>query len=268
MTAFLTKHVQISSFKTNDDPSGWVTGWGFIGYVLETSNGRGTTKDLYILITRKQFNLLIDGQVDEEGKERKENKKINFLEREGLFWNLSYPSRQIDLPEENPWESQKQVIEQIVKDYNLNKYTTVLLAGKPATGKSMIPLYLCKHLTEIYTKVTLVDTWNPTEPGDFFGAIYNKVNPSITEPLVVVLEEVDGIVMAMHQGDIKISSKIAMPIQVKSKTDWNQLLDRFDRKMYTGVILVLTTNKTLQWFDDLDPSYTRKGRINLRCEIL
>lgn len=131
----------------------------------------------------------------------------------------------------------------------------------------MIPLHLCKHLRETCKKVSLVDTWNPTEPGDFFAAIYNKVNPSATEPLVVVLEEVDGIILAMHRNEIKISPTIAMPIQIKTKTDWNQFFDRFDRKMYPGVILILTTNKSLEWFDELDSSYTRRGRINLRCEV-
>jgi hypothetical protein len=267
MMCFLSKNVKISSLRTNDEPNGWVCGKWFIGYVHEFPSQQGAlTKDLYLLITQKQLTELLRDK-ESSNPDDEQNKKIDFLEREGLFWNLTYPSRPIDLPDEKPWKSQETVVQQIVTDFIEKKYTTVLLAGKPGTGKSMIPLYVCKHLRNIYKKVSLVDTWNPTEPGDNFGAIYNKVNPSAQEPLVVVLEEVDGIILAMHRTDIKINTSVPMPIQVKTKTDWNQLLDRFDRKMYRGVILILTSNKTLNWFDELDPSYTRKGRINLHCVV-
>ena len=266
MTCFLSKHVRTSSLRMNNQPMGWVSGKWFIGYVYETTGQHGSvTQDLFLLIGQKQLALLSDG-VDVNTADGK-HKMIDFFEREGLFWDLRYAGRPISPPTEDPWEPQKRVVDQIIVDFLEKKYTTVLLTGKPGVGKSMIALYVCKRLLAMGLGASLVDTWNPTDPGDVFAAIYNKINPSEKKPLVVVLEEVDGILMAIHRNEIKISTMVAMPIPVKTKTDWNQLLDRFDRKMYPGVILVLTTNKTLEWFNEMDPSYTRKGRINLHCEV-
>jgi hypothetical protein len=266
-TSFLSKNVAYSSIRTNDDPSGWICGRWFVGYVYESDGQQGAPKkDLFVLTTNRCFKRLTVG-VAEIGIDGSEKKKIDFLEREGLFWHLSYPSRAIDPPTNIPWGEQKRAIANIIQDFTHTGYSTVLLVGEPGSGKSMIPLQICRELLETCDKVTLVDTWNPTEPGDFFGAIYNKVNPTVKKPLVVVLEEVDGMIGQMHRNEIKINTSTPMPIQIKTKTDWNQFLDRFDRKMYQGVVLCLTSNKPLSWFDSLDSSYTRAGRVNLRCEI-
>ncbi len=267
MTSFLSKHVSYASIRTNDDPSGWICGKWFIGYIYETEGQQGANKkELYVLTTNKYFKLLTLGMVELE-HDGSEKKQITFLEREGLFWNLSYSSRPINPPINTIWNGQKRVVDEIIQNFTKAEYSTVLLVGKPGVGKSMIPLHLCGELLNTCEKVTFVDTWNPTDPGDSFTAIYNKVNPTIKKPLVVVLEEIDGIVLAMHKNEIKLNQNIPMPIQIKSKSDWNQFFDRFDRKMYPGVILCLTSNKSLSWFDELDPSYTRVGRINLRIEV-
>ena len=48
------------------------------------------------------------------------------------------------------------------------------------------------------------------------------------------------------------------------KGDWNKWLDRFDRGYYKNVIIIMTSNKSIEWFDKLDPSYLRSGRINIK----
>ena len=37
--------------------------------------------------------------------------------------------------------------------------------------------------------------------------------------------------------------------------------------MYPYCIIIMTTNKTPQYFDDIDPSYMRQCRINLKYEL-
>jgi hypothetical protein len=85
--------------------------------------------------------------------------------------------------------------------------------------------------------------------------------------LIVVLEEVDGIIMAIHNNTINIPEHIPIPIQIKNKKDWNQFLDRFDRKIYQNVVVFLTSNQNISFFDNLDPSYMRIGRVNGRFEV-
>jgi Cdc6-like AAA superfamily ATPase len=264
LAQFLTKHVSYASIYSNNEPGGWICGKGFIGYIHESVSQHGaSTKDLYIFIGTKRLKQLTEGsEINEIPK-----KRITFIERDGFFWNLTYPERLIDPPTELAWPWQTKVINEIIEYWQQNKYATVLLTGASGTGKSHVPLQLCSALLQTHNKVTLVDTWNPTEPGDTLASIYNKVNPSFDEPLVVVLEEIDGLIFAMHNNNIQISKSFPTPIQIKNKTDWNQFLDRFDRKMYLGVILCFTSNKPLKWFNDIDSSYMRPGRINIQCEI-
>ncbi len=140
-----------------------------------------------------------------------------------------------------------------------------MLHGKPGTGKSMISLLLCNDLLKTKSKVSYVDTFNPTDPGDSFVSLYNKILPTIESPMVLVFEECDRIVLKLHSELIQPHKH--QPIQIKNKSDWNLFFDRFDRKMYPGVIIILTTNKSAHWFDEMDSSYIRERRVNHKFEI-
>jgi hypothetical protein len=85
--------------------------------------------------------------------------------------------------------------------------------------------------------------------------MYTRISPEQKRPLIVVLEEVDGMVLAMHQNTIKRHEHL--PIQVTCKSDRNKWSDRFDCGYYKNVILMMTSNRSLNWFDELDPSYFR-----------
>lgn len=99
-----------------------------------------------------------------------------------------------------------------------------------------------------------------------FDAIINSIiKPTKTEPVVIVLEEVDIIINNIHNKIVLLNDNYRIP--VKNKTDWNNFLDRIDYGQYPNVILIMTTNKPRQWFDDLDPSYMREGRVNLHIDI-
>lgn len=110
-----------------------------------------------------------------------------------------------------------------------------------------------------------VDSFNPFEQGDNFTNLYTKVNPSSDKPLVVILEEIDINLSKMHNGIVQINKYI--PTQIKNKTDWNGLLDKFDRGLYSNVIIIMTTDKNISYFDKLDPSYLRKERVNLKIKF-
>jgi Cdc6-like AAA superfamily ATPase len=179
---------------------------------------------------------------------------------------LKYTASERAVTKKTPFVDQQTIIDEIIKTVSLTEHAIVLLTGPAGTGKSYIPLLLCKELLKTTDNVYMVDTFNPAEPGDSFSSLYLKIAPTKKAPLVVVIEEIDIMMMKIHTGNITDHKYI--PIQVKDKASWNMFLDRFDREMYPHVIFIMTTNKSATFFDDLDPSYMRKGRVNLKYECL
>ena len=54
----------------------------------------------------------------------------------------------------------------------------------------------------------------------------------------------------------------SIPIQVRNKTTWNQLFDKISRGELQNIIVVLTSNKSLEEINKIDPAYLREGRVN------
>jgi hypothetical protein len=259
MKKFL-KNVSHASIWTNDEPEGWISGKWFIGYVQIVSGERKETRELWIISTKKFYDSNVR---EEEVTKNGRMDTITYWVREGVFWNLTYSSRQLSLPKNEIYVKQTLAIEQIMEVFDQKKYSVCLLHGIAGGGKSMTVQYLCAKLLKTKKCVHLSETLNLHEPGDNFDSFYNKIAPTQDSPLVIVFEEVDGIIEKIHSG--KIEQK-HYPIQIKNKTDWNSFLDKFDREIYPHVILVMTTNKRAEYFDDLDPSYMREGRVNLKIK--
>ena len=112
----------------------------------------------------------------------------------------------------------------------------------------------------------LIDTFNPTDPSDFFSDIYTKFSPLVICPIIVVLEEIDTIIAKIHYNKMVLHKTI--PIQLKTKSGWNQFFDRFDRHMYPHTIFIMTSNKPINFFDDINPSYFHDGRINIKVDMI
>jgi len=259
-----SKKITVASIWINDEPDGWVCGKWYFGYIHTTAGGERnpTTKDLYLLCSTKFYKNNVDEKVtDEEGN----NTKITYYERDGVFFHITYFSRSIDLPAKPIKDHQLTAVTQILNVFNEKKYCVCLIYGEPGTMKSMTAQYLCERLLETKKEVCFVDSFNPTEPGDTFAKLYTTVNPSETKSLVVMLEEVDMILDRVHNGDVPINKYI--PIQIKNKTDWNSSLDKFDRNLYPHVIFMMTTNKYMEHFDGMDPSYMRNGRVDLKIRF-
>jgi Cdc6-like AAA superfamily ATPase len=192
-------------------------------------------------------------------------KEITHYDREGSFFNLKWEARPYIPPTWTPYISQAEAIDKLITEFDKKGNTSGLFYGPAGIGKSNIPLLLARKLMETCKKVSYVDTFNPTDPNDSFSTLYTRVNPSKDKPMIVVLEEVDIIIMELHQKEIKRHDNLN--IQIKNKIDWNKWFDRFDRNMYQGVFLIMTSNKSIEWFNDMDMSYFRDGRVNIKQEI-
>ena len=281
-----------ASYTEDDKPRGWIWGKNYIGYILEGGHsshrgGEGNSLTIFILCRARFFKDIMnpsskmkqidtdDTNSDEEEntsneKNKKNNKnknidnKIKFYERHGNYFWLQYNNREIDLEKYTARPNQQKIIEQIIEQYknsNNDGNTSVnIIYGIAGTGKSMISLLLAKEMG-----APLCDSFNPTEPGDDIGLIYNTAMPTYEKPLILVLEEFDILIHKLHNNLIATHRDI--PIQVKDKTSWNMFFDRIDRGLYPNLIVILTTNTDPVMIDNMDKSYLRSGRINARYEL-
>ena len=257
------KQVKVASIWANDEPDLWICGKWYFGYIYTTAGGNneGTIKELFICCSDNFYKINIDKkEVDSTGK----STKITYYEREGIFFRLTYASRQVDLPIKPVKEHQEKAIVQILDVYNNQSYCICLIYGDPGTMKSMTGQYLCMKLLETANDVSFVDTFNPFEQGDNFASLYTRISPTPEKPLVIMMEEIDINMSKMHSGIVPLNKYI--PTQIKDKSDWNKFLDKFDRGLFKNVIIIMTTNKSNNYFDDLDPSYLREGRVNLKIK--
>jgi hypothetical protein len=156
--------------------------------------------------------------------------------------------------------------------YETHRNAVVVLYGEKGVGKSMIPMLLAKELAkrsrEVDTDsvISFCDTHKPTDPGDHFNNLYQRVDPTKHSPLVVVFEEFDIMIHAIHHQTIVPHESVTTAIY--NKASWNQFFDRFDRGYYPWTFLLLTSNHSPETIDRLDSSYLRKGRVNLFFEVL
>jgi len=263
------KTVKHSSIWNDDEPDGWILGYYYFGYIInKSSNNRGDNETYMYIITTPHFYNTRVNKINKD-TENVKAKQISYYEREGMFWNIHYvsiPFTPLKLSIK-PKQSQLKAISSLLDCYNSNKYAVALLYGDIGSGKSIISLFLARNLMKQshILGVSIVDTFNPTDPGDTFISLYTKINPTAENPLIITLEEVDNtIIIRIHEG---IEQPREIPISIKNKADWNKFLDNFDRKLFLYVILLMTTNNKPEYFDTLDASYFRNGRVSLKLKI-
>lgn len=278
---FLKRIPKFTSLVNNDDPDGWVVGWPFIGYIESSgeSNGRqGQGSRVYLFTTiayytKKMKEIDSIESTEEEGSDEapKEKCDICLYEREGCYTNIYYLRRYLDARSFDSRPNQQLIIDQIIGFYEAHRHAVVILYGEKGVGKSMIPILLAKSLMMRASPsldtptVNFCDTHKPTDPGDHFNNLYQRIDPTKQNPLVVVFEEFDGMIHGIHHHTIKRHEDITTA--VCDKSTWNQFMDRFDRGYYPWTILVMTTNQHPESIDRLDSSYIREGRVNLTFEV-
>ncbi len=268
LTKFLKKINSTSSITSDDHPEEWIIGKFYIGYIQKTKSDNGDKRELLIFCSKKYFEQKIkdiDNVTQNENRSETDCKELIIWERHGGYYWLQYSKRTFDVTDFIPRPEQSNVIDKILELYNKNKYCVALIHGKKGCGKSMIPLLLGKKITKKGQEVHFCDTFKPTDPGDQFSNLYNLIEPTKESPLIVVLEEFDIIISKIHFGTI--TQHKSMPSNIFDKTSWNQFFDRFDRKYYPWVILILTSNVKPDVIDNLDPSYIRDGRTNEIFEV-
>ena len=248
------KHIKYASTWNNDKPSGWVFGYVkftsiFIGYIVEQSE----SSSKYLLVISSSDTIL----------PKNVQKDIYICKRSGSFWNLKYVKELYIFCKKQLYPNQEIVINKILDIYKEKKYCSCLLYGEPNTGKTRTAYYLADCLLNSSANIKsvyIVTSWNPTAPNDSFMGVKNAISPSATSPLIIVLDEIDIMISRIHNGEIKLPHA-PMPVEFLTKSDWNKFFDNFDYEIEKHIIIVTTSNKPIEYFDELDPSYMRDGRI-------
>lgn len=259
MTKFLKK-VEYASTWADEEPEAWICGKWFVGFILVSKTEREESKNLWLVCSRTFYKSHVSHIEQTEGP-----KTITYWYREGCFWRLIYIKRSLPVPVGEMRPRQQETVDRILELLKTRSSMVCLLHGVPGGGKSMTALYVCRELLKEHKGVHLCDAHAPWEHGDNFDSFYNKINPSRDTPLVLVFEEVDGLITKVHNNSIVQGQH--NPIQIKDKATLNMFFDKFPRDIYPWVILIMTTNRPTGFFDALDPSYMRPGRVDFKVEF-
>ena len=181
--------------------------------------------------------------------------KVNVFIRSGQYKSFYYTSITLDVSHINPIGAQGPIVDDIVSIYNKKNRASAFIHGVTLAGKSSIGYLVAKALKGNYCH-----TFNPTEPGDSFSNMLSEISGRNEEekPLVIVMEEANELIEAVHNKTVK--RHIEVSTQIKDKSSWCGFLD--DMIFYKNIVLILTSNESKEHIDKMDPAYLRKGRID------
>lgn len=264
----MRKYIKIHTSVINDDePFGIVCGNRFIGYIKLMNSTHSSEKEqrLYLLCNASYYHtkFIKSTETEEEQDGNPPKKNVTYYIRVGNYWDITYTKNELPLTIKLPNERQEEIVRQICNIYEERSVCRCLLYGLSGCGKSYVSFFLNKRLLVDYgyETVNFTDTFNPTVPGDYFDALYSRIMPTKTNPLVILIEEVDEIICAIHNDSVITNKNI--PTQIKHKSDWNLFLDKFDREIYRNVIIIMTMNRSIEDINAMDVSYFRKGRCDI-----
>lgn len=232
--------------------NGWVITKNYIGYVYENNYD----KYLYVLCNTS----LLD---DEDTKNTsKKIPKVKLLEKISVNYYSRYKLRNIKINNVyTPRKKQLNIVKDIINIFNTHKNTSgvsFLITGNTGSGKSTIPYIVASHLN---SNVNITDEFNPIYPGNSFSNIFIQMGEGRGEVCIIILEEVDIVLNKIHNNLVNDHPKF--PIMITNKTHWNNFLDKINRKgLYSNLIFIMTSNKNIEYFNSLDKSYMRNGRVN------
>lgn len=257
-----------SHITDNNKGFGFAIGCWYLLYIdIMGSTDEGERYKISIIATESTFKFLIKDDEDDKDDNinnqdivsEKQKKNIKIWECFGNPHNRWYRKRVIKIPNFLPLENQIPIIEQIIEQYEKNKHVTAFIHGLPGSGKSILGLLITKHYSSSYCKCLRM--W---KPGETLANLHGEVDPTEDKPLIILLNEIDIPLVSITNG---ISDHKNLDISIQDKSGWNDLFDDIQIGMYPNIIMILTSNKTPQFINELDPSYLRESRIDIISEL-
>ena len=143
--------------------------------------------------------------------------------------------------------------------------------GAPGSGKSTCATFLASMLD---AKLTDGDFLRSEGDLDYF---YQSMEPQKYHPIIFRYDEIDSVLTQINENETRTKSlnetklkedETYKPIRVPfpNKKNWNDLFDKIGNGIYPYTIFLLTSNTDPDTIDK-NPSFLRKGRVNMRYKF-
>jgi hypothetical protein len=242
-------------------PAGSFIGWGCFGYYSMGDRTDGISSSIHILTTRPLFDRLVANDEiilsapNATSHVVKEKETITLYGRTGNYMSIYYTRRTLEVSDLVARGDQIRILSDITSIFEKKGRATVFLHGICGAGKSTIGLLLAKEL-----KGSFCHTFNPTNPGDSLHNLVREAEVEYDEkkPLVIVIEEVNTLIRQVHANEITLHKNVQT--SVYNKSTYNTFMD--DMALYKNVVLILTSNESVEEVNAIDPCYLRTGRVD------
>jgi hypothetical protein len=230
-----------------------------IGYVVEmisnTRNGHILKYDIHLLCTLDNLQKLSGKYTNDDDSNNGQKWTIY-----GQKWDKEWLSNDLDLKViVNP--KQRDIVFKILNQ--AENGVVALIYGPPGTGKSAIAEVLASKMVDFGLKPNIVEGYSPILHGCFVEDIMKECPPTKECPLIVSLNEFDGIVKLI-EGGITESGEFSQ--EIISKENMSSYLDKISR--FKNVIFIITTNEPIEWWNNPQRKYiTRPGRFSHKFEL-
>lgn len=252
----------------NFHPYGYFMNWKCAGFYNYTNSYDNISPEIHIFTTVKHFNTLFE--TEKVSVSFAVNKKITdasttaasttapiqsmtIYSRFGSYTSIFYSRFKIDVEHLEPCGQQGEIVDSICKAFSEKRRGVFFIHGISGAGKSTIGLLVATRL-----KGTFCHTFNPTEPGDTLPILLREMEPSTDKPTIILIEEINTFIRAIHNETIPRHKNITTCI--RNKSTYNTFMD--DLFLYQNVIIIMTSNESKDTIDALDPCYLRKGRVD------
>lgn len=250
--------------KSKTIKTGYFIGYMCVGYYFNEPNDIDDEK-ITIITTSKYFEQITGDtdvcKVTDTSCTPVQKSLIKIFLRNGPYRSFWYTPLTMDMTDMVPIGDQAPIVTQTVDIYNTKGRAVIFIHGVTGAGKSSVGYMVAKEIGANYT-----NTFRPTDPGDSFGNLLSELRSrdEIDTPLVIVLEEANLMIHAIHEGTIERHREI--PVPISDKTNWVGFFDNLI--FYRNIVVILTSNESKDTLDALDPAYLRKGRVDATFSMM